>query len=112
MLIDHSDKHGLALWQTMGRRFKGNLGIKTGDHDASLKRFFNAIDALHEAGFALYHTEALAEYAEALAGVGHIAQGLVIINRGIGAVPAQRRALVPARAPAHKGGPHAVKRCS
>jgi predicted ATPase len=82
-LIDHSDRHGLSLWQVMGRRFKGNLGIKTGDHGAGLKLLFNAIDALHEAGFALYHTEALAEYAEALATVGHIAQGLVIINRAL-----------------------------
>jgi predicted ATPase len=44
---------------------------------------FNAIDALHEAGFVLYHTEALAEYAEVLGAVGHIAQGLVIINRAL-----------------------------
>src|SRR5258708_11016428 len=102
MLIDHSDKHGLALWQTMGRRFKGNLGIKTGDHDASLKRFFNAIDALHEAGFALYHTEALAEYAEALAGVGHISQGLAILHSGIVSLSALLRGLVPARHPARK----------
>src|SRR5258708_37099117 len=106
MLIDHSDKHGLALWQTMGRRFKGNLGIKTGDHDASLKRFFNAIDALHEAGFALYHTEALAEYAEALAGVGNIAQRRGIINRGIGAVAGHGRAPVPAERTRHKRGAH------
>jgi predicted ATPase len=83
MLIDHSDRHGLALWQIMARRFKGNLCIKTGELDAGSKMLFNAIDGLHEAGFALYHTEALAEYAEALAAVGHIAQGLVIINRAL-----------------------------
>src|ERR1700722_19219660 len=83
MLIDHSDRHGLALWQIMARRFKGNLGIKTGNHAAGSKLLFNAIDALHESGFVLYHTEALAEYAEALATVGHIAQALVIINRAL-----------------------------
>jgi predicted ATPase/DNA-binding winged helix-turn-helix (wHTH) protein len=83
MLIDHSDRHGLALWQIMARRFKGNLCIKTGEFDAGLKLLFNAVDALHEAGFTLYHTEALAEYAEALAAVGHVAQGLVIINRAL-----------------------------
>jgi predicted ATPase/DNA-binding winged helix-turn-helix (wHTH) protein len=83
MLIDHSDRHGLALWQIMARRFKGNLGIKTEDRNAGSKLLFNAIDALHESGFVLYHTEALAEYAEALATVGHIAQALVIINRAL-----------------------------
>jgi predicted ATPase/DNA-binding winged helix-turn-helix (wHTH) protein len=82
-LIDHSDRHGLLLWQIMGRRFKGNLAFKTGDHGAGLQLLFNAIDALHEAGFRLYHTETLAEYAEALAIVGHIAQGLFIINRAL-----------------------------
>jgi predicted ATPase/DNA-binding winged helix-turn-helix (wHTH) protein len=83
MLIDHSEKHGLALWQAMGRRFKGNLDIKTGHPDSGLKLLFNAIDALHESGFALYHTDALAEYAEALAAIGQISQGLVIINRAL-----------------------------
>ena len=83
MLVDHSERHGLALWRIMGRRFKGNFCIRTGDHETGLKLIFNAIDALHEAGFALYHTETLAEYAEALTVVGDIDQGCVIINRAL-----------------------------
>lgn len=83
MLIDHSDRHGLALWQIMARRFKGHFDVKTGERDAGSKLLFNAIDSLHEAGFVLYHTEALAEYAEVLGAIGHIAQGLVIINRAL-----------------------------
>ncbi|MGA3190593.1 MAG: hypothetical protein ABSF22_26100 [Bryobacteraceae bacterium] len=83
MLVDHSERHGLALWRIMGRRFKGNFRVGTGDYETGLKLIFNAIDALHEAGFSLYHTETLAEYAQALAVVGDIEQGRVIINRAL-----------------------------
>jgi tetratricopeptide (TPR) repeat protein len=83
MLIEHSETNILQLWHIMGQCFKGVLDIKCGNRDAGLQSLFAALGALHDAGFALYHTAALAEFAEGLAAAGEIARGHLAIDRAL-----------------------------
>jgi hypothetical protein len=83
MLLEHSVRHELPLWQTMGRCFSGMLQIRKGDHSSGLVLLGESIDELREAGFTLYHTAALCEYAGALASVGELARAHVAINEAL-----------------------------
>src|SRR5258708_5173434 len=83
MLIEQSQRNILQLWHIMGQCFKGILDIKCGNRDAGLQSLFAALGALHDAGFALYHTAALAEFADGLAAAGEIAKGHLAIDRAL-----------------------------
>ncbi|NPT55058.1 hypothetical protein GNZ13_10650 [Paraburkholderia sp. 5N] len=83
MLLEHSLRHELPLWQTMGRCFSGMLQFRKGDHSSGLLLLGQAIDELREAGFALYHTAALCEYAGALGSVGELARAQAAINEAL-----------------------------
>jgi predicted ATPase/DNA-binding winged helix-turn-helix (wHTH) protein len=83
MLLEHSVRHELPLWQTMGRCFSGMLQFRRGDHSSGLLLLGQAIDELREAGFVLYHTAALCEYAGALGSVGELARAQAAINEAL-----------------------------
>jgi len=83
MLIELSARNVLALWHIMGRCFRGILDIKRGDHDVGLPLLGAALGALHESGFTLYHTAALAEFAEGRAAAGQIAGGHAAIDAAL-----------------------------
>ena len=83
MLLEHAARHELPLWQTMGRCFSGMLNVRRGDHRAGLLLLGSAIDELGSAGYALYRTAALSEYAQALGGVGDIARALAAIEEAL-----------------------------
>jgi hypothetical protein len=59
------------------------LDIKRGDHDVGLPLLGAALGALHESGFTLYHTAALAEFAEGRAAAGQIAGGHAAIDAAL-----------------------------
>jgi predicted ATPase/DNA-binding winged helix-turn-helix (wHTH) protein len=83
MLLEHSVQHELPLWQTMGRCFNGILQCRKGDHRSGLLLLGEAIDELREAGFTLYHTVALCEYAGALGRLGEFARAQAAINEAL-----------------------------
>lgn len=82
-LLEHSVQHELPLWQSMGRCFSGILKFRSGDRRAGLLLLGEAVDELREAGFVLYHTAALCEYAGALGSFGEIARARAAINEAL-----------------------------
>jgi predicted ATPase len=83
MLLSHSVKHRLALWNTMGRAFKGSLLVRRGDRRAGLQLLHEANKDLREAGYALYRTAFLGELADKLGDCGQVAFGLRTIGEAL-----------------------------
>lgn len=83
LLVDHSTRHGLALWATMGRCFRGVLAIRHGNHNTGLRQLQEAVDALRNAGYALYHTASLAELADGLGRAGDVDNALRVIEEAL-----------------------------
>lgn len=72
LLLEHSARHELRLWQSMGRCFSGILHIKVGRKKEGVELLSQAITELRNAGFALYHTTALCEFGAALGSIGEL----------------------------------------
>ncbi len=83
LLLDHSRRHGLALWATMGRCFQGMVFLRRGKHEEGLKLLQVAVNELRDAGYALYHTVSLAELADALGRTGEIGRALTVIDEAL-----------------------------
>jgi predicted ATPase len=83
MLLDHSAKLGMAVWQAWGRCFKGMLLIKRGRVDTGLRLLRSALDELRETGSTLRYTAFLGELAEGLAGAGQVVEGFAAVNEAI-----------------------------
>ncbi|HEY3938435.1 MAG TPA: hypothetical protein VGL97_13455 [Bryobacteraceae bacterium] len=83
LLLDHSTRHGLALWATMGRCFEGMLSVRRGNHEAGVTLLQAAVDDLRAAGYSLYHTAAVAELADALARTGQVYKGLAAVDEAL-----------------------------
>ena len=82
-LLDEAAGHALAIWHTWGRAFEGMLYIKRGDAVNGLALLRTAQGELRETGFAALYTEILRALAEALAGAGEVAEGLVTIDEAL-----------------------------
>jgi len=83
MLLDHSTRHGLALWQAWGSSYQGVLVIKRGGFpppDCSCCA--SALNKLCEAKFAALRLVTFL-MSEALARAGQIADGLAMIEETI-----------------------------
>jgi predicted ATPase len=83
MLLNHAVKHRLALWNTMGRAFKGSLLVRRGDRRAGLQLLHEANKDLREAGYALYRTAFLGELADQLGDCGQVVFGLRTIDEAL-----------------------------
>jgi predicted ATPase len=83
LLLDHSARHGLALWSMMGRCFQGMAAMRRGQEDAGLRLLQAAADDLRKAGYALYLTACLAELADALGRAGQAGKGLALIDEAL-----------------------------
>jgi predicted ATPase len=83
MLLEHSARHELPAWQSIGRCFSGMLNLKIGDHSSGLLLLGDAIDELGHAGFVLYRTAALNEYADALGRIGEITRAQMAIDEAL-----------------------------
>ncbi len=83
LLLDHSTRHGLALWATMGRCFQGIVAMRRGQDEAGLVLLQTAVNDLCDAGYALYHTTSLAELADAFGRMGQTGKGLTAINEAL-----------------------------
>ena len=83
ILLDEAARHALAIWHAWGRAFEGILFIKRGDAVNGLALLRTARGELRETGFAALYTEILRALAEALAGAGEVAEGLVTIDEAL-----------------------------
>jgi predicted ATPase len=83
MLLDYSAKHVLVFWHAWGRCLEGTLFIKRGDVETGLPLLRTALDELREAKLALPTTIFLSAFAEGLAGVGHVTDGIAAIEEAL-----------------------------
>jgi predicted ATPase len=83
MLLDHSAKLAMAVWQAESRCFKGVLSIKRGRVDTGLRLLGTALDELRETGSVPRYTEFLGALAEGLAGAGQVAEGLAAVDEAL-----------------------------
>jgi predicted ATPase/DNA-binding winged helix-turn-helix (wHTH) protein len=80
MLLDHSSRHSLQLWNAFGSTFDRAVAIRRGDLDA---RPHPAADEVAGPGFSLRFLTGLIELAEALARAGQTINGLAFVDAGI-----------------------------
>jgi predicted ATPase len=83
MLLDHSAKLAMAVWQAEGRCFKGMLLIKRDRGDTGLRLLRTALDELRETGSALRDSAFLCALVEGLAGAGQVAEGLAAVDQAL-----------------------------
>jgi predicted ATPase len=79
-LTDLSARHGLELWNLVGRCFGGVLLVKRGDVGAGLELLRAAFARVPQDSLSLLYTLFLAEIADALGRHGKAAEGLSIID--------------------------------
>jgi predicted ATPase len=83
MLLEHSDKHALPVWQAWGRSLYGVLLIKRGEVARGLPVLKSALDELAEARSMLPYMVFRGELAEVLGRVGQVEQGVALIESSI-----------------------------
>jgi predicted ATPase len=83
MLLDHSARHGLALWHVRGRGFSGMLLNQVGDTTAGLRLLSAALEELRETKYTGHLMAFLGAFAEASGRVGQVAEGLVAVDQAL-----------------------------
>jgi predicted ATPase len=83
MLIEHSERHALPVWQAWGRCWKGALLLKRGELVTGLPLLQAALEELLNTGFVLRYAGFLGVFAQSLGRAGHVAQGLTTIGDAI-----------------------------
>jgi len=83
MLLDHSAKLAMTVWQAEGRCFKGMLLIKRGADDAGCQLLRTALDELRETGSILRDSAFLCALAEGLAGIWQVAAGRAAVDQAL-----------------------------
>src|SRR6516165_1085172 len=80
MLLDHSAKLAMAVWQAEGRCLKGGLLLKRGRVDNGLALLRTALGELRETGSVLRYGAFLGVLAEGLAAAGQVLAGRVAVD--------------------------------
>jgi predicted ATPase len=83
LLLEKSAQLTLGLYRAFGHLFEGQLLIQRGDVVAGSRRLRTALDELVNAGITMRRTAGLGTLAEALAAVGQVAEGLVMIDEAL-----------------------------
>ena len=83
MLLDHSRKHGFAIWNDFASRLKGVVLVKTGDFDGGSPLLCAGLHEITEPNSNLWFLTALSQMAEALGHAGRVADGLATVERGL-----------------------------
>jgi predicted ATPase/DNA-binding winged helix-turn-helix (wHTH) protein len=83
LLLEHSAKLTLGLYRAFGHLFEGQLLIQCGDVAAGSQRLRAALDELADAGIAMRRAMGLGMLAEALAPVGRVTEGLVVVDEAL-----------------------------
>jgi len=87
MLLDHSRKHGFAVWNDFASRLKGVVLVKTGDLDRGSPLLRTGLYEITEPNAGLWFLTGLGQMAEALGHAGRVADGLATVDRGIDRSP-------------------------
>jgi predicted ATPase len=83
MLLDHSARLAMAVWQAGGRCLKGALLLKRGRVNTGLQLLRSALDELRETGSVPRYSAFLGVLAEGLAGAGQFAEGLAAVGEAL-----------------------------
>jgi predicted ATPase/DNA-binding winged helix-turn-helix (wHTH) protein len=83
MLLDHSRKHGFAVWNDFASRLKGVLLVKAGDLDGGSPLLRAGLSEITEPDADLWFLTGLGQMAEALGQAGRFADGLATVARGL-----------------------------
>jgi predicted ATPase len=83
MLLDHSAKLAMRMWQAEGRCLQGALWLKRGRIDEGLELLRSALDQLHETGCILRYAGFLGVFAEGLAVAGEVPAGRAAIDEAL-----------------------------
>ena len=83
MLLDHSRKHGFAVWNDFASRLKGVVLVKTGDLDGGSPLLRAGLDEIAEPNADLWFLTGLGQMAEALGQAGRFADGIATVERGL-----------------------------
>ena len=82
LLVEHTAKHGLDLWNSWGHCFEGMLLIARGDHQPGLRALRAAMDKLPQHNMRYGGTYAY--LAEAMGATRDISGGFSVIQEAIG----------------------------
>jgi predicted ATPase len=82
-LISHSESHSLAPYVAVGRGFKGELAIRTGDPNHGVQSLQNALESLHEVRYELLTAAFNISLAQGLAEIGRLVEGITLIENSI-----------------------------
>jgi predicted ATPase len=83
MLLDHSRKHGFAVWNDFASRLKGVVLVKTGDLDGGSPLLRAGFYEITEPNSGLWFLTGLSQMAEALGHAGRFVDGLATVERGL-----------------------------
>ena len=83
MLLDHSAKLAMAVWQAGGRCLKGALLLKQGSVNTGLQLLDNALGELRETGSVPRYSAFLGVLAEGLAGAGQVVAGRAAVGEAL-----------------------------
>jgi predicted ATPase/DNA-binding winged helix-turn-helix (wHTH) protein len=83
MLLDHSRRHGFAVWNDFASRLKGIVLVKTGDRDGGSALLRAGLHEITEPPADLWFLTGLGQMAEALGQAGRFADGMATVERGL-----------------------------
>ncbi len=83
VLINHSNKNNLKLWNAFGSRFSRVVAIRNGDLDTGLQHLDTELDEVPEADFRFRFLTGLGQLVEALAEAGRIIEGHALLEAAI-----------------------------
>ena len=89
-LLEHSSRHALSAWHARGRCWTGVVLTRRGDAGPGHELLRSALDGFRQTGFVPNETTLLGTLAQALAGVGQVAQGLATIEEALGRAEEER----------------------
>jgi predicted ATPase/DNA-binding winged helix-turn-helix (wHTH) protein len=83
MLLDHSRRHGFAVWNDFASRLQGVVRVESGDLDGGSPLLGASLHEITEPYTGLWFLTALGQMADALGHAGRLADGLATVERGI-----------------------------
>ena len=83
MLLDHSRKHGFAVWNDFASRLKGVVLVKTGDLEGGSPLVRAGVHEITERNADLWSLTGLGQMAEALGQARRFADGISTVERGL-----------------------------
>jgi len=83
MLLDHSRKHGFAVWNDFASRLKGVVLVKAGDLDGGSPFLRAGLHEITDPTADLWFLTGLGQMAEALGQAGRLADGIATVERGL-----------------------------